>query len=143
MARRLIIRREAEHDASRAAAWYQSNRAGLEEVFLDELERVLRLICETPEAFPLVLGATRRALLRRFPYAVYFRTSEGAVEVVAVFHMRRSPVRWQVRDQWPTYRLANWVASTWQQSSDLHSSPCYRPSSGLRTPRAPLLITCV
>lgn len=122
MARRLILRRDAERDASRAAAWYQSRQAGLEDAYLNELDRVLRQICETPEAFPLVLGATRRALLRRFPYAVFFRLGEGFVEVVAVFHMRRSPVRWRVRDPAPTYRLG--------ESPD--------PCSGLRSAGAPV-----
>jgi plasmid stabilization system protein ParE len=39
----------------------------------------------------VVLPPFRRALLTRFPYAVYFRETEESVQVFAVFHARRDP----------------------------------------------------
>jgi plasmid stabilization system protein ParE len=37
-----------------------------------------------------VHGEFRRALLRQFPYAIYFRV-RSAIEIFAVFHARRDP----------------------------------------------------
>jgi plasmid stabilization system protein ParE len=39
----------------------------------------------------------RRALLRRFPYAVYFAVDGDVVVVIAVLHASRDPAEWQRR----------------------------------------------
>lgn len=43
------------------------------------------------------LSGTSSALLRRFPYAVYFVASSDLVSVVACMHARRDPRRWEER----------------------------------------------
>jgi plasmid stabilization system protein ParE len=47
-------------------------------------------------AFPCVHGAVRRLVVRRFPYAVYFREAGDEVLVLAI-HGRQDPRRWQKR----------------------------------------------
>jgi hypothetical protein len=39
----------------------------------------------------------RRALLGRFPYAVYYRLDSDIIDVIACLHTRRSPSRWRTR----------------------------------------------
>ena len=39
----------------------------------------------------------RKALLRRFPYAVFFEVEELRITVVAVYHGRRKPHGWSDR----------------------------------------------
>ena len=39
----------------------------------------------------------RRALIRRFPYGIYYAVDEELIEVIAVFHAKRDPKRWQDR----------------------------------------------
>jgi plasmid stabilization system protein ParE len=46
-------------------------------------------IVEQPAHFPIVYREFRRALMRRFPYAVYFIAQDEAVIVFAVLHQRR------------------------------------------------------
>jgi hypothetical protein len=46
--------------------------------------------------FPSVRGQTRRAVLKRFPYAVYYRQTNDQIVVLAV-HGRQDPKRWQSR----------------------------------------------
>jgi plasmid stabilization system protein ParE len=53
-------------------------------------------IAETPFAFPRVHGDTRRAVLRRFPYAIYFRILDDDIVILAV-HGRQDPQRWKSR----------------------------------------------
>jgi plasmid stabilization system protein ParE len=50
-----------------------------------------------PERFPVVRGTCRRALLRRFPYAVYFVPTAEVIQVIACLHASRNPQRWQQR----------------------------------------------
>jgi hypothetical protein len=52
-----------------------------------------------PERYPVVRGEARRALLRRFPYAVFFVATPDLVSVLACMHARRDPRRWQERSE--------------------------------------------
>ena len=90
MASRFIVRPLAEADLEDAARWYETERAGLSARFLSDVNRTFSRITERPVQFPLIAGNVRRALLHTFPYAVYFRTSDEAVVVLAVLHLRRN-----------------------------------------------------
>ena len=84
---------EAEHLES--VAWYETRRAGLGARYLAEFERTLEQVRENPNRYPIDRRPDiRRAYLRRFPFTVLFRVSEGQVEVLAVAHHRRRPTYW-------------------------------------------------
>ncbi len=97
MARRFIVRPLAEADLENVAWWYEDERPGLAERFLTDVDQTFARIRERPLQFPSVSGDVRRALLHTFPYAVYFRTSDEIVVVLAVLHVRRNPKVWRVR----------------------------------------------
>jgi plasmid stabilization system protein ParE len=47
--------------------------------------------------YPVVHRDTRRALMRRFPFGIYFRVEQSQMMLVAVIHGSRHPYRWQGR----------------------------------------------
>ncbi len=85
----LVLRREAEADVLEAFRWYESKRAGLGHVFVDEVDVALERVAEAPLSFPLAHGELRRLVMKRFPYVIYFRQNEDAVQVLGVMHGRR------------------------------------------------------
>ena len=91
------FRSEAASDVVLAREWYDGQRPGLGDDFAQSLERVIGLVFELPEAFPEIAVGLRRALLGRFPYAVYYRLDGNLVDVIACLHTRRSPSRWRGR----------------------------------------------
>ena len=91
------VRPEAEDDLAEAALWYEAQRLGLGRRFLDEVEAVFAAIAERPLRFPPLHRQTRRALLHRFPYGVYYLAEADRIVVVAVMHARRHPRRWRER----------------------------------------------
>jgi plasmid stabilization system protein ParE len=91
------LREEADQDLAAAASWYEQQRAGLGHEFLDEALSVFQLIAEQPLKYPVVHRDTRRALMTRFPFGVYFRVEQSQIVVVAVIHGSRHPRRWQNR----------------------------------------------
>jgi plasmid stabilization system protein ParE len=93
----VVIRPEAEADLAEAYQWYEEKRPGLGERWLLSVEAALSAIQRFPESFPVVHQHVRRALLRRFPYGVFYVVEGSAVVVLAVFHCRRDPRRWQER----------------------------------------------
>ena len=96
--RGVLTRLQAQLDVEEAATWYESRRFGLGLRFLDELDSVMKRITATPFQFPEIHPRVRRALLKRFPYSVYFFASDEQVEVIAVLHQHRHPGTW--RNRW-------------------------------------------
>jgi plasmid stabilization system protein ParE len=45
----------------------------------------------------LVYRDVRKALVRRFPYAIFYRVRNARVVVLAVFHSKRDPNIWKSR----------------------------------------------
>lgn len=97
MSRSLSIGLRARADIRVAAEWHDSERPGLSTQLLDEIQRVLTRIQETPRHFPVIEADVRRGLLRRFPYAIYFVAHEQVVEVVAFLHLHRAGDAWKAR----------------------------------------------
>lgn len=94
---KLIIVPEVEQDLVEAFAWYESRRDGLGREFLSCVEACIAAISRMPEMYGIVQEAYRRALVRRFPFAVFYEYSAGTVTVYGVFHTARDPSRWRQR----------------------------------------------
>ena len=91
------VRPEAAQDLEDAAAWYEAQGRGLGHEFLDEVRRSLQRVVEQPELYPSVHRATRRVLIHRFPFGVFYRVEMDSIVVVAVMHGSRDPQRWKQR----------------------------------------------
>ena len=92
----LIFRPLAEAEALEARAWYAGHSETTAGRFSADLAATIRRVAEHPLAFERVRGETRRAVLHRFPYAVYYRIDSDVVVVLAV-HGRQDPARWHAR----------------------------------------------
>jgi len=91
------LRPEAEQDLGEAAGWYEQQQPGLGQQFLDEVTVSLSRISETPLAYPVVHRATRRALVKRFPFGIFYLVEGGEIVVVAILHGSRNPRTWKQR----------------------------------------------
>jgi plasmid stabilization system protein ParE len=85
---KIVIRPQAEAEIRAAFEWYEGIVEGLGDRFLAELDRVLTRVGESPNLFPNAQGF-RRAVVAKFPYCIYFRTSGEVAVVVSVLHGRR------------------------------------------------------
>ena len=95
--RELIIRPEAEAEMGEAFDWYEERVPGLGSDFLMNADASFHSILRNPQQFPIVHKNLRRALIRRFPYQIFFLLEEHRVVIIAVFHAKRSPKRWRGR----------------------------------------------
>lgn len=92
-----VFRRIARVELNDAVSWYESRRRGLGFELKEEVESLLARTASNPESFPCVRGQIRRALLRRFPYAIHFLIEPNRLVVLAVFHAKRDPSRLEGR----------------------------------------------
>jgi plasmid stabilization system protein ParE len=94
---RFIVRPAAEADIAEAALWYESRSIGLGAEFLRAVDVCFAEIRRNPDRFPQIYKTSRRAFLRRFPFAVHFVSTDIAIRVLACMHVKRDPRRWQQR----------------------------------------------
>lgn len=78
--------------------WYEERVSGLGSDFLMNVDAALNAILRNPRRFPVVHNNLRRALIRRFPYQIFFVFEEKRIVVLAVFHASRNPRRWLERN---------------------------------------------
>ena len=97
MKRRVSIRPEAQRDIREAAAWYESREQGVGMRFKNDVRATSRRIGENVLMFPAIDSRVRRALLRGFPYSVYFTVEANSVVILAVLHQHRHPETWKTR----------------------------------------------
>ncbi len=86
---------DAQTDIAEAYAWYEVQRRGLGEEYLVCLDAGFERITRMPEGHPEVYRSFRRALIRRFPYSIFYQIVDGSVIVYAVFHNSRDPKKWK------------------------------------------------
>jgi plasmid stabilization system protein ParE len=91
------IRPEAEADFAAAYTYYEGAAEGLGGEFLRSVEATLAMIERNPHLYAMIHADVRRALLRRFPYGVFYVISDGEIVVLGCFHARRDPAQWQRR----------------------------------------------
>jgi plasmid stabilization system protein ParE len=89
--------RAARAEFDEAIDWYEAQRPGLGDDFEEAVQEILDGIAAVPELHQCVLNDIRRAVVRRFPYTVFYRVRPDHIRVIAVFHSGRDPSIWQRR----------------------------------------------
>ncbi|MBI3270700.1 MAG: type II toxin-antitoxin system RelE/ParE family toxin [Planctomycetes bacterium] len=97
MPAKLVFALEVGKDLAEAYEWYEERRVGLGEEFLSCVEACVEALARTPELHPIVHEDYRRALVRRFPYAIFYEVVGESVTIYCVFHTSREPAKWQKR----------------------------------------------
>jgi plasmid stabilization system protein ParE len=93
----LVISAEAAADIHEAVTWLRDISPNLPVRFETELEHVYAAILDYPQIYPVVYKTFRRALLRRFPYSVFYILDASFVLIVAVIHQSRDEETWKRR----------------------------------------------
>ena len=95
----MIIRLTPDADAELAEAceWYAHQRADLDIEFMESIDDALSRVVRNPKQYPIAYKTLRRAVVRRFPFAVVYEIIANEIQVIAVFHSRRDPEIWKSR----------------------------------------------
>ena len=87
----------AERDVSAAVEWYDHHHRELGDQFVEKLDALLQQIAEYPRSYRPLESDVRRAILKQFPYAIYYQFTDAAIRVIAVLHTSRRPDYWKDR----------------------------------------------
>ena len=94
---RLLVRRRAKADIRSAARWYEAQRPGLGRDFVAEVDATLNRVAEYPFQCQVLHREARRAIVHRFPYAVFYRIEGNNIVAFCVSHLHRDPTSWKAR----------------------------------------------
>ncbi|MEM9460046.1 MAG: type II toxin-antitoxin system RelE/ParE family toxin [Myxococcota bacterium] len=92
----LVLREAAFDDIDAAERWYEEKEPGLGTRFVDAVERTLALVGENPQAYPVVENTIHRAVVRKFPYSVFYVPEDDRVAPKSwpAFTPARLSVKW-------------------------------------------------
>ena len=86
----------AREDLVNGYRFYEDQREGLGEYFLDTLYSDIESLRISAGVHAFCFGGFRRLLSKRFPFAVYYRLEQDQIQVFAVLDCRRDPA-WILR----------------------------------------------
>lgn len=93
----IVLRSAAEEELTAAFDWYNARRAGLGRRFVAAVQSAFTALAANPRMHAVVMADVRKAVVRGFPYCVYYRPHDDRIEVISVFHTSRDPAEWQSR----------------------------------------------
>ena len=100
--RTIRIHADAADEAERAFNWYERERAGLGDEFVEALDTALDIlewdqIPSVPASGEAAGRGVRRIILKRFPFDVVYVERGDHIWVLAFAHHSRRPGYWQAR----------------------------------------------
>ena len=87
----------ANREVDDAVQWYEAREEDLSREFLDELDRVVRLVRLYPYAGMQVEPEIRRFLFTRFPYSLIYGIDDETILIIAIANQHREPDYWAER----------------------------------------------
>ena len=92
--RAVVLTSVAQRQFREARDWYEAARPGLGGEFVENLDATLSVARVHPAQFKIAIKQYRRALVKRFPYELFFEFNDDQVIVYSVFHTSQNPARW-------------------------------------------------
>jgi len=87
----------AELDLDSIQEWYIKYDQVIFKKFDIEFENCLGHILSNPHQYPVVHNSIRRAILKQFPYSLFFKIIEDRIIILSVIHHKRNPKIWKKR----------------------------------------------
>jgi plasmid stabilization system protein ParE len=88
----LTFHKSVQREVQDICRWYDERKDRLGDEFFSELERTIELISANPRRFSPASFGRRKAHLRRFPFAIYYRVHSDRLRVLAVVHDKQHPL---------------------------------------------------
>ncbi|MCP5049638.1 MAG: type II toxin-antitoxin system RelE/ParE family toxin [bacterium] len=93
----ILFHPEAEAELDHSICFYEERETGLGLDFQREVRRGISQIYNAPGRWPLHKYGTRKFLLNRFPFYIFYLEHSDYIWIVAVAHCSRKPNYWGKR----------------------------------------------
>lgn len=86
-----VFHPEALNEYAEAVQYYNQQRTGVAQAFIDAVEDAIYRIREAPTRWTVIDEDVRRCLTRSFPYGILYTIESDYVLILAVMHCSREP----------------------------------------------------
>lgn len=86
----VILKEPAVADIREIYVWYESQKAGLGEEFLEDFDLLLPYLENYPQSFSIKYKKLRAVSLARFPFLVYYQISSKTIYIHRISHQKRN-----------------------------------------------------
>jgi plasmid stabilization system protein ParE len=84
----------AERDFENSYNYYEKISYKIANDFFLQIDKSLEGIKMMPLSFPIIFKKTRKFVVKKFPFIIYFQIAGRTVQILAIFHTSRNPVDW-------------------------------------------------
>ena len=88
---------KARDELRRAHAWYEERSPLSAAALAQEVDVAISRLSEGPMQYAAAEHGTRRLVLPRFPFNIFYRVGATEVVIVAIAHHKRKPDYWTKR----------------------------------------------
>lgn len=93
----VIYHPAAEEEVVAAVTYYETQVAGLGIRFIDDLDKTIEDVANSPKTWILLEDGIRRHQFTHFPFAVLYKLADSQIRVLAVMNLHREPGYWKNR----------------------------------------------
>jgi plasmid stabilization system protein ParE len=93
----LVVRDDARRELFEARDYYDEQRHGYGERFVEAIEAEFALLLQFPEIGRRLRKNVRRRNISRWPYGIVYMLDRDEVIIIAIAHHRRRPDYWLSR----------------------------------------------
>ncbi|MDP1726180.1 MAG: type II toxin-antitoxin system RelE/ParE family toxin [Bacteroidota bacterium] len=91
----IIISPLADAELYESALWYNEQKEHLGIEFIEEVEIALNLLKSNPFLCAVVHADFRMALMKRFPFEIFYSIDDNRILIHHIFHSSRNPKIWK------------------------------------------------
>ncbi|MBU8901225.1 MAG: type II toxin-antitoxin system RelE/ParE family toxin [Victivallales bacterium] len=93
----IIYHPKAEEEMIIAAKYYERQAEDLGFKFLDDLDKTVEEIINSPQTWITLVDDIKRHQFSHFPFAIIYRIVSSKIRVLAVMNLHREPNYWKKR----------------------------------------------
>ena len=85
---------DAKFDVGEAILWYYNQNNDVSDEFKFYLSEGINRIFLNPSLFQFKYSDVRVHFIEKFPYGIHYKVNESILQIIGVFHTKRSPKNW-------------------------------------------------
>ena len=94
---RVRLHPEVRAELRAARRWYYERSPLSATALAHAVDHAVTRIADAPMRYPTAEHGTRKLILPRFPFSIFYRSSDAEIVIVAVAHQKRRPGYWSTR----------------------------------------------
>lgn len=91
----LFVSKKALNQITKAAIWFDEQQAGLDVLFLNEIDKNFLFIEKNPLKCQVRYKEVRIRFLKKFDFGIHYLLEEKNIFILAVFHTSQSDKKWK------------------------------------------------